>query len=81
MGSIQISDMIIVISLVCGFVGQGFYLKGVFKERISKNAEEIEDIKDEMKRVRFADTCKAMHGGMEARVLRLERVTNGKGLQ
>lgn len=69
----ETKDIIMIIVLLCGFVGQAMYLKGVFSTRIDNNEEDIKNLKNS---VRYTDTCKAMFNELKGRLSSLERIRN-----
>ncbi len=64
-----------IIIVICGFIGNAMYLKGVFGTKIENCEKKLGDL---TKSVRFADTCDARFNDHEKRVKRLEVGLNGK---
>ena len=63
-------------------VGQIFYFKGQFTEKIITNAKDIKDLEHNLEKhkgeVRYKDTCDAFRAGDNQRFARLEKAANGR---
>ena len=72
---IELREIITIAVVFGGFVGNAFYLKGVFSAQIQSNRKDIDDLRDT---VRYKDTCNAMFKGHERRIYRIEKRENAK---
>ena len=68
-----ISNIVTVVIVILGFVGNAIYLNGNFGARITNTERDVESLK---KNVRYKDTCESITHGLEGRIDRLETIQN-----
>lgn len=68
-------NWLILAVVVCSFVGNATYLKGVFAEKFKNCEKRLNDLEDG---VRYNDTCITEHKAVDQRLGRLEKKENGK---
>ena len=71
----HVYDVVTITIMVLGFIGNAFYLKGTFDEKLKNLSCAITELK---KTVRYKDTCEAQYNGLKDRVDHLDRINNGK---
>ena len=72
METIGLGNIITLVLVLLGFVGNAMYLKGSFGERIKTNERNITELWD---KTRLKETCEEMFNGLGKRI---DRVENAK---
>jgi len=75
LSEIYISQIITVVIVAAGFIGNALYLRGNFSARLDNTEEDIRNLKDS---VRYEDTCEAITEGFKDRIFSLEKTRNSK---